>query len=635
MTAASSVPDPVTADNQQQVKAKTLSSGIYARMAIPNDKLSSWLLVGTNLDTEARTFSTAPQSTLWRTGTERECRSLCDNSNVCWGFIFDGASKCLFRGAIDALRTQSFLVLPFAMDLSPYNWQGATALETAIGATFALAARQGVNVMRDAVVAALDATYNAQTGAYDPAAALVRIAGQQGPVPQPGQDPLQAAIDVVISMGAQKGVNITRPQAQAALNATATPTAGGLLWNPTAALAWILQQQQPAPLPIPSPSPSPSPSPPPAELPVPCLYDSLPTAVAALQAGVAPLPDITLEDPMKRLMVPTWVTAVAAILPVSPDQPKCYDVDAALKLLLKAHTAAPGVQDLIKKDKLDGVTKQNIMDAWLAEYAEFIQTRKEFDAKDVYQRISQQAQAARSAHDMALKRGVLVTYQQVMDAVNITYQGSASGTGNDTAAPWLQDPFWPFAAKVASTSAQAAYLTRDQLHTVLMTVQLDSWKLDMELALKRVAMLVNAAEDLKSKATGVSQRQVVDLLLLAFSYKREYSTEWALSKLPSEGKVLGLQDTSKKITGEHGATASEAVDHMLFAYGQVGSFDTVVAIHQLDLLKNFAADVYKKVKQSEFTAAQVRAGAIQAYGRPGYDWGQTDDCLDYMRLAKL
>jgi hypothetical protein len=65
------------------VRAKMMSSGIYARVAIPDATRSKWLLAGTNLDTSARTFTTAAQSTLLVLGTEATCQSVCGNSNVC------------------------------------------------------------------------------------------------------------------------------------------------------------------------------------------------------------------------------------------------------------------------------------------------------------------------------------------------------------------------------------------------------------------------------------------------------------------------------------------------------------------------------------------------------------------------
>jgi hypothetical protein len=567
------------------VRAKTIASGIYARMVIPDNRLSSWLLVGTNLDTEARTFSSAPQSSLWRTGTERNCRSLCDNSNVCWGFIFNGVSQCLFRGGLDALNTRSFLVLPSSVDLSRFNWQGATALESAIGATLVLASQRNVTVVRSQVEAALSAIF-VQTGVYDPVAALQRILGAPSPTPQPGQDSLQAAIDLVVALGVQQGVGVTQNQASDALNAVGFP------WRPQAALDLILQQLG---------------------------QGTLAAAVAAVQAAAAAQPN----GATCRLHVPTWVTAVAALLPSSPDAPRTYAVTAALKLLAKAHDAAPEVQDLVDKDKkLPGITTQHIVDALLAVEG--------VSARDAFKRLEQQRQGTVTALDTALKNGVLVSIQQVADAVNITFKESASGKdAAELALGFISSK----SVVLAQLPREAPVLTSDQVHAVLTSVHLDYRAFDVGIVVKRVSSLLEAMAALipQTNAQGfeLSEHQAVNLLLLAFAYRRQYSLEWALSVVPllAENTKALLEVASIQ------ASRSEATDHLLAVYGQTGSLDVTEAVRQLQLLQAFAAEVLKE-KKNEFTAAEVRAGAVALYMRYGYDVAQVNDCLAYMRLAK-
>lgn len=518
MGSASSVEqDPV--QDTAQVHAKTMPSGIYARMVIPDDRLSNWLLVGTDLDTEARTFSSAPQASLWRTGSEHDCRSLCDNSNVCWGFIFDGVSKCLFRGGLDALSTRSFLVLPSGVDLSPFKWQGATALESAIGTTLVLASQRNATVDRNQAEAALVAIF-AQTGVYDPVAALQRILDAPAPLPLPSPPPGQ--------------------------DTTPTPT-------PT---PWPSPPPPPPPQPeqnstTPTPTPTPWPSPPPPPPPQPG-QDTLAAAVAAVQAAAA----------ARSLLVPTWVTAVAALLPNSPGAPQAYDVTSASDLLVEAFGAAPQVESLVKKDNMAGVTTQQIVDALLAGGGAL-------NAQDAFNRLKQQRQAADNALDKALKAGALVSLQQVYDAVNITFK-SASGSGAADLAVQLTSS----ASKMSGQLTAASVLTSDQLHTVLMSVHLDYRTLELDVAAQRVAAqrvsaLLGALKALvpQAQATGLSERQAADLLLLAFAYRRQYSVEWALSVLP----LLTAATKQLLLTSTDNPSGSEAIDHLLAVYGQSGS----------------------------------------------------------------
>jgi hypothetical protein len=97
------------------VSAKTIASGYYATCSIPAATAAIWQTAGTNLGPDARTF--AAGAAVWDTTSANRaaCQRKCDNSNVCWGVIFDAASgACLYRGGVDALATRSFFVMPAA-----------------------------------------------------------------------------------------------------------------------------------------------------------------------------------------------------------------------------------------------------------------------------------------------------------------------------------------------------------------------------------------------------------------------------------------------------------------------------------------------------------------------------------------
>lgn len=129
LTAASSVD---AAQKQQKkksqvVSAKMMSSGFYAICDIPAAAAATWQVgAGFNLGPDARTFA---KSAAWdTTSTSRAaCQQICDASNVCWGFIYDVATKaCLYRGGVDALSTRSFFVLPSptSVNLESLGWAG-------------------------------------------------------------------------------------------------------------------------------------------------------------------------------------------------------------------------------------------------------------------------------------------------------------------------------------------------------------------------------------------------------------------------------------------------------------------------------------------------------------------------------
>jgi hypothetical protein len=120
-----------------KARADGVPSGFYARALIPDTAKAEWLRVGTNLATDARTITSAPQSALWYAGSEADCRNKCDSSDVCWGFIFD-RSSCLFRAGQDEPHTRAFFVLPAGLDLSVYQWQGKAGTSSGTAALAAL-----------------------------------------------------------------------------------------------------------------------------------------------------------------------------------------------------------------------------------------------------------------------------------------------------------------------------------------------------------------------------------------------------------------------------------------------------------------------------------------------------------------
>jgi hypothetical protein len=114
---ASSVTEPEAG----KVAGKMMSSGYYAHGDIAG--VAAWNTAGSHLDATARTFSTvqvdAPAAGV------RDCKKLCDNSNVCWGFVWNASAKtCNFRGGVDALKTRAFFGLPTdaSVELKTYKW---------------------------------------------------------------------------------------------------------------------------------------------------------------------------------------------------------------------------------------------------------------------------------------------------------------------------------------------------------------------------------------------------------------------------------------------------------------------------------------------------------------------------------
>lgn len=104
--------------------SKMLSSGYYAHCAIPTADAAKWAAAGSNLGADARTFVSG-STTKDNVDNRADCKKLCDNSNVCWGFVYDSDAKtCNFRGGVDALKTRSFFGVPNGanFDMAALQW---------------------------------------------------------------------------------------------------------------------------------------------------------------------------------------------------------------------------------------------------------------------------------------------------------------------------------------------------------------------------------------------------------------------------------------------------------------------------------------------------------------------------------
>jgi hypothetical protein len=105
-----------------KVAGKMMSSGYYAHGDI-SAAAAAWSAAGSHLDATARAFSTAQADAT--VTSVKDCKKLCDNSNVCWGFVWNATAKtCNFRGGVDALKTRAFFGLPTdaSVELKTYKW---------------------------------------------------------------------------------------------------------------------------------------------------------------------------------------------------------------------------------------------------------------------------------------------------------------------------------------------------------------------------------------------------------------------------------------------------------------------------------------------------------------------------------
>jgi hypothetical protein len=115
-------PSTLGSASSLDVSGKMMSSGYYAHCGIATGDATKWVAAGSNLGADARTFVKAAA---WADNqTKDDCKKACDNSNVCWGFVYDApAQKCTFRGGVDAIATRSFFALPTgAADRAALKW---------------------------------------------------------------------------------------------------------------------------------------------------------------------------------------------------------------------------------------------------------------------------------------------------------------------------------------------------------------------------------------------------------------------------------------------------------------------------------------------------------------------------------
>jgi len=568
-----------------EVKAKMMSSGIYARAAIPDNLRATWLLVGTNLGRDARTFSSAQQATLWQAGTESSCKAACDNSNVCWGFIFDG-SQCLFRGGEDALNTRAFFVLPRAIELSPYNWQGATPLELAIGQALSLAAVQGVSVSRAQVVAALTEVFT-QTGVYNSAAALQRIAQEQQ---QQQVAALSEAVARLLALAAEQGIATTQEEATEVL------TAQGSTFDVEAALQIIIARRQ-----------------------------------GALGSAVAKVQDAA---PGRGFAVPTWSQAVAALMAVSPEPGK-LNIDGAIDLCDEANRAAANVLTLADNAGFVGLTSIRAVDALLSLYLR----KKELSYEAAFKLLSEQRSVAASTLVAALDRAIIVSQQQALDAANLTL-AKAQKYSADAALEWLVTLNEVAAGVVSAVrdKEKETGVTNAHVMSVTTSVFADTGDFNPDIAIERALQLSRAADDLWAKAQDLglqlAKAQAPDMLLSTFAYTRTLSVDatWQRAQLLAD-RARKLQEWAKD--AHPNLTPEQVVGALLAVYDQVGSFDVDAARKQAALLGSLSEKVLAEAEKQQLSVSEADAVAAIAalYSRVGYDAADVSVCTAYLRLV--
>lgn len=588
------------------VTAKTISSGIYARAAIPDATKASWLLVGTNLDQMGRTFSKADQASLWRVGSEAECKSLCDNSNVCWGFIHDGSS-CLFRGGEDALKTRSFMVLPSG-DVSAFNWQGASALDLAIRDTLSLAAAQGVTVTRQQVVDALNAVAAQNGGTYSPAQALQRIQQQQAAdaaAAAAAAAALKAAVEEVVKMGAEQGYTIDAAVAEKVLVAQGAP------YDTQAALATIVASMGGG--------------------------GGGGSGGAALGDLVSKLREVSSGQ---QVLAPMWQQAVAVLLMTSPKQPDEWDVDAAFKLWLYVVSDSV-LKVVLEKMGPQGVTAQEAVNAILAvpDLWKRVQAGELDGVVDLsLERLNQQGKATQDVLVAVLKgqtsSPMFASQQLVWDVVNMTFAAGPVDVG--IVAEQL-GKLREVADKVLSVLKEPnpeVYKVFDQLQEQLLwavsMAAADSngdWDAAVQLSIQRLPEVLEIAKALVpevSKALdsyAMSDMQAIEFVLLGMAYSRTIYKDLVFAHVPV------IAEGTKQLMKASGAAVGEAFSAWSAASGQVGAAgsDNIAGLVQVAQQQlQLATDVQKKAQEvfaaNGYTAdlEEVNAAVVGLYRRSGY-----------------
>jgi hypothetical protein len=607
---ASSVKQNVTSVSAV-VRVKMMSSGIYARAAIPGEKQSNWLAVGTNLDPTARTFSTAAQGSLWRSGSEQDCKTLCDNSNVCWGFVFNGTS-CLFRGGEDALKTRSFFVLPTG-DLSAFKWQGATALDFAVGQTLSLAAAQGIAVTTEQVVAALNAVF-ATTGSYDPSQALLRIAGDAAAAAAAA---LQAAVDGVLKLAEKEGV----------------------LPAVTDEEAWqALKSQVPGPYDV--------------KVALQTIINSRGSSYPAPSADdVWRLQDTARDKP---LITPTWTQAVAVLGLTSPDATS-FNQDAAFDLYAQA-----AEMSLAVLQHVPFVSRQQAIDALLSVYP----GNNALDVDHAVQLLAADAKVVDKALESALQKGLLVTQQHVWDTIKAMRASKKKVDNADVVVERLLQVNRAVTAMSAllhpDTAAAFSWEQRLAIFTMALVDSNDNFGAAINMAAQWTEQTLELSKG--SNIAGaqpvvdaeVTPAQVLDLALLARVHQRKdwdkFAELYLRVLLPIALQQL-VKDVENAGDGATKITPAEAFGVLVDTSGQVGAAPRAdstsglvsAAFQQLKGRKAVQEEARRglvdvteppAIVDKKYTSDEVNAAVIGLYRRSGYRNFATSTVAAYIDLAR-
>jgi hypothetical protein len=599
---ASSLKRNVTGANAV-VRVKMMSSGIYARAAIADDKRANWLSVGTNLDPTARTFSSAVQTSLWRTGSEQDCKTLCDNSNVCWGFLFDGTT-CLFRGGEDALKTRSFFVLPSG-DLSAFNWQGATLLDFAVGRVLSLATAQGLAVTKQQVVDALTTVF-ASSGTYDTDKALLTLIAQG--TPDADAAALKAAVEELLKLAANQNppVAVTGTEAEQVLRSQ-LPAA----YDVAAALQTIIDSR------------------------------ASPTALAG---QVWALQDAARDKP---LINPTWSQAVAVLRSTRPDATS-WDKSKALEVFAGAVELIPQVLDVIKK-AMDGppVSHQQALDSLLYVYLD--PAVKALDVDQAAVMLTTDMGVVDKALLLALEQRALVTRQHAWDAVRAMRSLQEDIKEEAVVARLLKVNDVATQLSASQSSEDLAATTWEQRLSVVTQALADSKSgvdptTAMKLAQKWLGQTLDVTKKVAADArlvdAGVTAAQVMDLVLLAQGHQRVYPekfvrlyVETVLLPAPDQGAVKQLVDQLKKESNTD-ITPADAFSALVDTSGLFGAAGpkadspvtarlVAATIEQLqsrgkvlELSVNALSD--NAYVDNKYTQEEVNAAVSTLYRRSGY-----------------
>jgi hypothetical protein len=114
------------ASDSPAVKAKTLASGFYARLAIPAANVSAWMAAGVPLDAQrAQTFKWGSTPAWDQVASEEVCSRKCDESVLCFGYFYDTASRSCRCVSVCALWHELFGCLECGARWSAVHQLGA------------------------------------------------------------------------------------------------------------------------------------------------------------------------------------------------------------------------------------------------------------------------------------------------------------------------------------------------------------------------------------------------------------------------------------------------------------------------------------------------------------------------------